>query len=188
MDVELVYLVVFILAVVLLFVVVGCYLNKLFKRSGAEAELTVQERQFYGVLCQLCANRAIVIYNIRLTEIPCFKTRYSKWSGIYRTLNAQQFDFVICRSKDYQPIAVIEFENDTRSCAEKVTPSDKVINVCRKLDVSMHRFSSSSINDLANVEALLFPGQPARFKRLDSGLQLPLKRQGSDVDSLEPSN
>ena len=185
MDVELIYLVVFIAAVIFLLIFIGWCINKIFQGSRLEEDLTTQQREFYGVLCQVCAGRAIVICNIRLTQLSCFKTKYAKWSGNYRALNAQQFDFVICRSTDYQPIAEVEFESGSGYCIEKISLNDKIITMCNESKVSVNRLSLSSVNDLARVEALLFPELPARFQLLDSGLQLPVKELECPIGPLE---
>lgn len=170
MDVELIALITFVAVVLLLLVVSVNYIKAYFKTPCEAPLLSQSEREFYGVLCQLCANRAIVLCKIRLPQLSLFAAGCSKWSWNYRQFQAQQFDFVICRNSDCKPIAVVEFDGGGMT----VKLSDIVIAQCVASKVRVYRFNLSSINELAVVEAQLFPEQDPRFTQLESGLQLPI--------------
>jgi len=168
---ELIALIAFVLSVLL----VASYLIKKlyahFKKPCLSVALTPSQKCFYGSLCQISARRAIVLSNVSVAQLSGFRPQCSKWSANYKKLQAQKFDFVLCSRSNYSSLAVIEFEGD--KSPNKV--SVDVEEICRNNNITVFRVPASSVTKLDEIEALLYPGEPVRFVRLDSGFQVPAR-------------
>ncbi len=170
-NAQLIALIAFVLSVML---VAWFLVNKLysyFKKPGLDTALTPSQKCFYGSLCQVSARRAIVLSNVSVTQFSGFRPQCSKWSANYKKLQAQKFDFVLCHRNNYSSLAVVEFEGDKSPNKVSVDIED----ICRNNNVTVYRVPASSVTKLDEIEALLYPGEPVRFVRLDNGFQVPAR-------------
>jgi len=168
---QLIALIAFVLSVILVASFLIKKLYAYFKKPCLSIALTPSQRCFYGSLCQISARRAIVLSNVSVTQFSGFRSQCSKWSASYKKLQAQKFDFVLCSRSNYSSLVVIEFEGD--SSPNKV--SVDVEEICRNNNITVFRVPASSVTKLDEIEKLLYPGEPVRFVRLDSGFQVPAK-------------
>ena len=151
---------IFVLLILLAFLISHCIkrVKKTLTRPINEPLFTRQERDFYGVLCQVSAGRAIVFGKVCVADIPNSLQRSAKKKAnkVYKKIARQSFDYVLCDPKNLKVIAFIDFDEKNNRPQKNNKARKSIAAVCAITDIRYARFKLQKKYDLYFIEKQLF--------------------------------
>ena len=120
---------------------------------------TPVERSFYGVLCQACADNAVVFGKVRIADIlkPAKGFDRSTWQKAFNQIAGKHFDYVLCRPDDLSIMSVVELDDNSHSQKPRIARDEFIESACNTASLKLYRFKASHGYNVAEVREVLFP-------------------------------
>ena len=83
-----------------------------------DAFLSPAERSFYGVLCQVVSDRAVILCKVGLWDI-FYVARPNEHRGAKSHIDRKHVDFLLCDTESMQPIVGIELNDASHQRADR---------------------------------------------------------------------
>jgi hypothetical protein len=143
---------------VLLVVLIKHYLKpqKISFTSSNDTLFTAQERDFYGILCQASAGRAIVLGKVCILDLPASKQGQTKLNRAYKKMANKRFDYILCDPKTFAVLAIVDFEESADLSKSQQKENKATATVCAAVDITYLSIRLEARYDVVQVEKRLF--------------------------------
>ncbi len=101
---------------------------------------TPAERSFYGVLLPAVDQEKYQVFGkVRVADLlePQPSRNRSQWQKAFNAISAKHFDFVLCKTDDLTPVAVIELDDKSHNQKHRQKRDELLKKICKQTGLHM---------------------------------------------------
>lgn len=101
---------------------------------------TPAERSFYGVLLQAVDQEKYQVFGkVRVADLlePQPSRNRSQWQRAFNAISSKHFDFVLCKTDDLTPVAVIELDDKSHNQKHRQKRDELLKKICKQTGLPM---------------------------------------------------
>jgi hypothetical protein len=129
--------------------------HELYKKR--DVLLSPAERSFYGVLCKVIENNAVVFTKVRVCDVLFHADGLSPKERqiAFNKISAKHFDFVLCNPDDLSILAAIELDDSSHNSRNRIDRDIFLDNACKSANLILHRFKARRSYKIADISERL---------------------------------